>query len=214
MSEPPLFNEHDTTLVSGSKSVSPENPSPSSPNLPTLSFPDSQRSSCPFTRRPPTIRFAPLPKVDPSRRRSIPPLGVSPRSRRKYAPQEGRSLLWAVDPIPEETVEDPILVLGRLVKKAGRKMWQRVKMKGTMATTQEKDSAYASDVIDIKPDELSGDTAASSDGTEEHESELHDNDDKQPQRTSWSAERGTPDIRTLQVRRSTGDLASFSKTSL
>lgn len=87
-------------------------------------------------------------------------------------------------------------------------------MRGTMAVPQEKDCLYANDVIDIKPDELSGDTpsSSSSDESEGDESELLD-DDKQLKRASWSAVRGTPDNRKLQVRRSTGDLATFSKAA-
>ncbi|KIM62040.1 hypothetical protein SCLCIDRAFT_843147 [Scleroderma citrinum Foug A] len=151
----PLFNENDTsdcTFIS-SQGLSPHSlPS----NSPTLPSPVSQRSLCSLTRPPPTIRFAPLPKINATRKRLLPPLGVSARSRRKYIPQEGRSILWPVDPIPEESVEDPILVLGKLVKRVGIKMWQRVKMR---------------------------------------------------------AVRGTPDNRKLQVRRSTGDLATFSKAA-
>ena len=208
---PPLFNE--ALLGSDCKFVSLQGhllPCQS----PTLSSPISERSSCSFTRRPPTIRFAPLPKVDATRKRSVPPLGVSGRSRRKCIPQEGRSCLWAVDPIPEEKVEDPILILGRLVKKAGRRMWKKMRMRGAMAMPQEKDYLYTGDVIDIRPDEISGDTSVSSDGTEGDESGLVDEDDLQRKRASWSTVRGPPDNRKLQVRRSTGDLATFSRASL
>lgn len=90
-------------------------------------------------------------------------------------------------------------------------------MRGTMTAPQEKDCPYASDVIDIKPDDLSGDTSlsssSSSDGTDGDESGSLFEDDNQLKRASWSAVRGTPDNRKLQVRRSTGDLATFSKAA-
>ncbi|KAI6005766.1 hypothetical protein EDD15DRAFT_2358911 [Pisolithus albus] len=113
---------------------------------------DSQRSSCSSTKPSPTVRFAPLPKTDSSRKRSIPPLGVSGRARLLH---EGRKPLWSIDPSSGEIGEDPMIALGNFVKKAGMKMLQRVKKKSTL---QEKDNSRAVDVIDIKPDEISGET--------------------------------------------------------
>ncbi|KAI6045627.1 hypothetical protein EDC04DRAFT_2634081 [Pisolithus marmoratus] len=124
-------------------------------NSSSLLVPDSQRSSCSSTKPSPTVRFAPLPKIDSTRKRSIPPLGVSARARHICIAREGQTPLWSIDPSSEEIGEDPIIVLGRFFKEAGMRMLQKVRKK---YASHEKDDHRAINVIDIKPDEASGDT--------------------------------------------------------
>jgi len=123
-------------------------------------------------------------------------------------------LLWAVDPVPEETVEDPIVVLGKFVKKAGVKMWQTVRKRSAMASQQERD-CHGCDIIDIKPDEPSviPPSEISAEEAEKHGSAVRNDEGERLQRATWSAERGAPQARTHQARRSTGDLPTFSRFS-
>lgn len=146
VSKYPFSEDNNTVLASNSFSAETLR------NSQTFLAPDSQRSSYSSTKPSPTIRFAPLPKTDSSRKRSIPPLGVSGRARLLH---EGRKQLWSIDPSSGEIGEDPMIALGNFVKKAGMKMLQRVRKK---STSQEKDDSRAVDVIDIKPDEIPGET--------------------------------------------------------
>ncbi|KAI6109616.1 hypothetical protein F5141DRAFT_1215111 [Pisolithus sp. B1] len=143
----PFFEDHNTVLASN-RCLSTE----TLRNSQTFLGPDSQRSSCSSTKPSPTVRFAPLPKTDSTRKRSIPPLGVSGRARLLY---EGRKPLWSIDPPSGEIGEDPMILLGNFFKKAGMRMLQRVRKK---SASQAKDDSRAVDVIDIKPDEISGET--------------------------------------------------------
>ncbi|KAG6334520.1 hypothetical protein ID866_4573 [Astraeus odoratus] len=217
--EPSPSDAYDTACFDSNRNVAPSDAhTPDATVLHPSCLPasNSQRPSCSSPRPQPAIRFAPLPKIDPSRKRSVPPLGVPARSRRKRMPQEGGSLLWAVDPVPEETVEDPILVLGRLVKKAGVKMWQTVRKRSVIVSPQEKDCFCGWDVIDIKADGHSVNPPAeemSAGDTEEDESGVCNDEEKRLQRATWTAERGALPVKPLQLRRSTGDLSTFSRTS-
>ncbi|KAI6150579.1 hypothetical protein BKA82DRAFT_19004 [Pisolithus tinctorius] len=154
--EQPYLEDHATVLVT-SRRFSSETRSCDLHirNSPTLLAPNSERSSCSSTKPSPTVRFAPLPKTESTRKRSIPPLGVSGRTRHSRISKEGRKPLWSIDPSSEEIGEDPIIVLGRFAKKAGIRLLQRVRRK---SASQEKGGRHSNDVVDIKPDEVLKDT--------------------------------------------------------
>lgn len=88
-------------------------------------------------------------------------------------------------------------MLGRSLKKTGISMWKRLKPGSAMATIQEKECLYASDVIDIRPDDVPGSTASAT----------------ALQQTGLTEERGAIVRGTLRMRRSTGDLPALSKAS-
>ena len=105
-------------------------------------------SSSPGT---PTIKFAPLPQTDPTRKRSLAPLG-SARSRRKRAiQQEAGPLSWSTDPgLPEDILEDPLITFAKFVKKTGRTLWRRVRK----AAISVEDVSYPSEpILDIRSSE-------------------------------------------------------------
>jgi hypothetical protein len=100
----------------------PANPDPSNPCM------RSSRSSS--LRHSPTVKFAPLPLPDPSRKRSVLPLGVATRSRRlRYVREatEPRQSLWANDPAADPLLEDPLIMWGKLVKSASKSLWRRIR---------------------------------------------------------------------------------------
>ena len=178
---------------------------------PTFLIPALQdaRSSLGSSHGTPTVKFAPLPQIDPNRKRSLAPLGVPGRSRRKLViQQDSGSLLWSADPdVPEENMEDSIIAFAKLVKKAGKTLWRRMR-KGSKAVAQEIVACSAEPVLDIRstvrPDDMMGRGEKG-----EHVSKAVCGEGER-RRASWSplAER-----RTLKVqRRSTSDLPRLSVT--
>jgi hypothetical protein len=112
------------------------------------------------------VKFAPLPKPDPRKRRSTIPLGVANRGRlvrrRQLATDEDgnpiqqyQSPFWTVDEAREHMqagtnlvvvedlgLEDPFIALGKLMRTASRKVWRKVskkKEKGDHLDTQDED---------------------------------------------------------------------------
>lgn len=137
------------------------------------------RSSLGSAHGTPTVKFAPLPQINPNRKRSLAPLGASARSRRKRAiQQEGGSLSWSTDPdVPEEDMEDPIVAFAKLVKRAGKTLWRRVRR----GSRTENVSYSAEPVLDITSTVHPGE-------------EVVGEEDKRGRRASWSpsAERRKP----------------------
>jgi hypothetical protein len=171
--------------------------------IPESSLQDARSSSSHGT---PTVKFAPLPQIDPNRKRSLAPLGVPGRSRRKLVVQEdGGSLFWSADPdVPEENMEDSIIAFAKLVKKTGKTLWRRMR-KGNKAVAQEIVVYSAEPVLDIRSTVRPGDMGLGEKG--EHVSKAVCGEGGR-RRASWSplAER-----RTLKVqRRSTSDLPRLS----
>lgn len=183
--------------------------SPTSP-LPESPYSDA-RSSLGSSHGTPTVKFAPLPQIDPNRKRSLAPLGVPARSRRKRVIQEeGGSLLWSADPdVPDENMEDPIIAFAKLVKKTGKTLWRRVR-KGSKAVPQENVVYSAEPVLDISTSVRSGDVEVEDKG-EGVSKEAVDLEDKRWRRASWSplAERRTL-TRGKAQRKSTSDLPHLS----
>ncbi|KAH0827111.1 hypothetical protein J3R83DRAFT_4799 [Lanmaoa asiatica] len=167
----------------------------------------SLSSSHNLSHNTPTVKFAPLPPIDPSRKRSLAPLGASARSRRKRViQQEGGSILWPRDDVPEEDMEDPIVMFAKFVKRTGKTLWRRVRQR-SKAVPQEKVSYSAEPILDIidRPTVHPSDMALGEEGL--RVPEVVGEEDKQGRRASWSpsAGRGTPS-RDEAKRRSTSDL--------
>jgi len=100
----------------------PANPDPSNPCMGSSTYSSLRHS--------PTVKFAPLPLPDPSRKRSILPLGVAARSRRPHHVREAtepRQSLWANDPAADLQLEDPLISLGKFVKSASKSLWRRIR---------------------------------------------------------------------------------------
>lgn len=157
------------------------------------------RSSLCSSHGTPTVKFAPLPETDPSRKRSLAPLGVSARSRRKQAiQQEG----WCTDPDMQENMEDPLILFAKFVKKTGKTLWRRVR-KSSKAVVSEEVSCTAEPVLDIRsPDDIMAPGEESG-----RVSNVVGGEDNEGRRASWSP----PDKRRTLTpgeakRRSTGDL--------
>ncbi|KAI6028589.1 hypothetical protein F5J12DRAFT_806362 [Pisolithus orientalis] len=159
MNSGPYLEDHATVLVTNRRfSSETRSCDLHIRNSPTLLAPNSERSSCSSTKPSPTVRFAPLPKTESTRKRSIPPLGVSGRTRHSRISKEGRKPLWSIDPSSEEIGEDPIIVLGRFAKKAGIRLLQRVRRK---SASQEKGGRYSGDFLKdtepaVSPQETAG----------------------------------------------------------
>lgn len=175
---------------------------------PTLLNPESLdvHSSLGYSHGTPTVKFAPLPQIDPSRKRSLVPLGVSARSRRKRAiQQEAGSLLWRTDgDVPEENMEDPLIAFANVVKKAGKTLWRR--MRKSSKAPQENVSRSTEAVLDITSTVHPEDIMAQGD-KDEYVSKVVGGEDKRRRRASWSP---SDKRRTLSLgeakRRSTSDL--------
>ncbi|KAF8447649.1 hypothetical protein L210DRAFT_2808590 [Boletus edulis BED1] len=131
--------------------------------IPVTSCPDSGSSigsgsptslhDTPSPHGAPTVKFAPLPQIDPNRTRSLAPLGVPGRSRRKQViQQEGRSLLWSTDPdVPEEEgMEDPIISFAKFVKKTSKTLWRKVR-KSSKPVPQPVESEQESETYSPEP---------------------------------------------------------------
>jgi len=106
------------------------------PSLDSLD-PCMRSSTCSSMRHTPTVRFAPLPSPDPSRKRSVLPLGVAARSRRRHrlvreTAERGPSL-WANDPAADPLLEDPLFTLGKYVKSASKSLWRRIRERSGLA---------------------------------------------------------------------------------
>jgi len=132
-----LDNTHEVQENRASELSSEHTPSfDSSSTFPTN--PDSSNHcmhsfTCSSLRKSPTVKFAPLPSPDPSRKRSRVPLGVVARSRRPRRVREvdERSpSLWADDPAADPMLEDPLITLGKLVKSAGKGLWRHIRDRG------------------------------------------------------------------------------------
>ncbi|KAG8217785.1 hypothetical protein J3R82DRAFT_5947 [Butyriboletus roseoflavus] len=179
---------------------------------PTLLSPESLlhdiRSSLGSSHSAPTVKFAPLPQTGPRRKRSLAPLGVPARSRRRRAiQQEGGSLLWSVDPdVPEEDMEDPIVAFAKFVKRTGKTLWRRVRQ-SNKAASQENVPYSAEPVLDISSTVHPDDMALGE--KSQPLKEVVGGEDERGRRASWSpwAER-----RTLSEakRRNTSDLSLHS----
>ncbi|EIW84768.1 hypothetical protein CONPUDRAFT_141645 [Coniophora puteana RWD-64-598 SS2] len=114
-------------------------------------FPDDEKLHPGARVRVTSIRFAPLPATEPSKKRgNIVPLGVNARSRRRRENQDDRApslftppqqqqqqrvSLWQIDFEDEEDEdegedgergEDPIVVFGRMLKETSVGLWKRV----------------------------------------------------------------------------------------
>lgn len=165
------------------------------------------RSSLGSSHGTPAVKFAPLPQIDPNRKRSLAPVGASARSRRKRViRQEGGSLLWSVDPdVPEEDMEDPIVAFAKLVKRASKTLW-RIVRQGSKAVSQENVSHPAEPVLDISSTVHPGDLELGEKG--QRVSEDVGGEDKRRHRASWSpvAERRTLS-QGMVKRRSTSDMS-------
>lgn len=179
---------------------------------PTLLNPESLdvRSSLGSSHGTPTVKFAPLPQIDPSRKRSLAPLGVSARSRRRRViQQEAESLLWCTDPdVPEENMEDPLITFAKFVKKTGKTLWRRVR-KGSKAVVPQENVPYpAEPVLDIKSTVHPGGIMVPGEKGE-RVSKAVGGENKRERRASWSP--SDSKRRTLSLgevkRRSTSDLA-------
>ncbi|KIJ69200.1 hypothetical protein HYDPIDRAFT_24053 [Hydnomerulius pinastri MD-312] len=189
--------------------------------IPESSLSSSLRSStCSSPRCTPTVKFAPLPQTDPTRTRSLAPLGVSARSRRRRAAsREGGSVLWATDPdSPEEIMEDPLITFGRFVKNASKHLWRRVRKRSTVAQQEKDDSNATQPVIEITADEDWGYTRVLESGQKGGRMmEIPGGEEKLTRRASWSSstERRTldQDDARRQLRRSTGNLLPHSVLS-
>ncbi|KAG6376411.1 hypothetical protein JVT61DRAFT_2396 [Boletus reticuloceps] len=154
----------------------------------------------------PPVKFAPLPQIDPNRTRSLAPLGVPGRSRRKQViQQEGRSLLWSTDPdVPEEGMEDPIISFAKFVKRTSKSLWRKVR-KGSKPVPQESEPYSPPEpVLDIGSTVCLDDMAPEEKG--ERVSKAVGLEEKRRRRASWSplAERRT--LSRGKARRSTSDL--------
>ncbi|KAF8559858.1 hypothetical protein OG21DRAFT_1503080 [Imleria badia] len=201
---------HEVTIIV--TTTSPDSNSSIVTDPPTLLLPESSCSdarSSSSSQGTPTVKFAPLPQIDPNRKRSLAPLGVPARSRRKRAIQEdGGSLLWSTDPdVLDENMEDPIIAFAKLVKKTGKTLWRRVR-KGSRAVPQEDAVFSAEPVLDISTSVRLGDVEV-----EEGEgvsNEAVGLEDKRWRRASWSslAERRT--LTREAQRKSTSDLPHLS----
>ncbi|KAF9227576.1 hypothetical protein BS17DRAFT_393085 [Gyrodon lividus] len=181
--------------------------------------PSSRSSACSSPQYDaPTVKFAPLPQTDPHRQRSLAPLGVSARSRRRRVVAQGGSLLWAADPdAPKEIMEDPFIMFGKFVKKASKNFWRRVRKRSTAAAQKNDDPQTIQPVLEIKPDGYGGDILAlASSEKEERATELGGGQNP-TRRASWSSptERWTlsRDEAKHRSRRSTGDLPRLSMVS-
>jgi len=142
------------------------------------------RASLGSSHGTPTVKFAPLPQIDPNRKRSLAPLGVPAHLRRKQViQQEGRSLLWSADPeVAAENMEDPIITFAKFVKKTGATLWRRVR-KGSKAVPH--DVAYSTEpVLDIGSAVGQDDMAPGERG--EHVLVVVGGEDKRGHRVSWS----------------------------
>ncbi|KAG2150738.1 uncharacterized protein EDB93DRAFT_1141921 [Suillus bovinus] len=150
-----LDNAHE--VVTKLSSDLEHTPSPvSSLILPTItnlnSSNPSRSSTCFSLGHMPTVKFAPLPLTDPSRRRSNLPLGVAARSRRRRPAREGRQQgrsLWTSDPPPDPLFEDPFITLGKFVKSATKNLWRRVRERNGLVDQVE--PIQHDVVIDIRP---------------------------------------------------------------
>lgn len=174
--------------------------------LPTLLTPESSlhdvHSSLGYSHDTPTVKFAPLPQIDPNRKRSLAPLGVPVRSRRmRVVQQEGGLLSWSADlDMPEESMEDSIIAFAKLVKKAGKTLWRRMR-KGNKAAAQENMAYSAEPVLDIRSTIRLGDMGLEEKG--EHVPQVVGGSEDKRRRASWSplAERRT--LKMQPQRRST-----------
>ncbi|KAG1728620.1 uncharacterized protein EDB91DRAFT_851104 [Suillus paluster] len=125
--------------------------------FPTISNPNSSnpsRSSTYSLGHIPTIKFAPLPSPDPNRKRSILPLGVAARSRRRRparAVSERGPSVWANDPAADPLLEDPLITLGKLVKSATTSLWRRVREKNGLVNQVEPMQHLTDVILDIRP---------------------------------------------------------------
>lgn len=151
--------------------------------IPEPSLQDT-RASLGSSHGTPTVKFAPLPHIDPNRKRSLAPLGVPAHLRRKQViQQEGRSLLWSADlEVPEENMEDPIITFAKFVKKTGATLWRRVR-KGSKAVPH--DVAYSTEpVLDIGSTVRQDDMTPGEKG--EHVWVVVEGEDRRGHRVSWS----------------------------
>ena len=217
MSLSPLgaYQVHEVAIVVTASSL--DSSSSISTHSPTLIIPESllphdARSSLGSSHGTPTVKFAPLPQVDPNRKRSLAPLGVPGRTRRKLdIQQEGGSLLWSAGPDEqEESVEDPIILFAKFVKKTGKTLWRKVR-KGSKVVPQEDIPCFGEPVLDIKSTSRVADVAVGEKG--DRVSKAVGLEDKRGRPASWSplAERRTLN-RCKAQRKSTSDLPQLSVT--
>ena len=179
---------------------------------PTLLTPESLlrdvRLSLGSSHSAPTVKFAPLPQIDPHRKRSLAPLGASARSRRKRdIQQEGGSLSWSADPDVPDDMEDPIVAFAKFVKKTGKTLWRRMRQ-GSKAVSQEMPYS-AEPVLDISSTVQPDDIALGEKG--QLLLEVVGGEYKRGRRASWSplAERRTLSENKWE-RRNTSDLTLHS----
>ncbi|KAH7929638.1 hypothetical protein BV22DRAFT_1191860 [Leucogyrophana mollusca] len=177
---------------------------------PTILISDHTLSkSSSFSTHSPSIKFAPLPAIEPKKRRLV-PLGVSGRSRRRRD-HEGSSL-WA-EPSPEEAVEDPLITFGKFVVSSSRSLWKRVRKKSGRLQEHNEGSPSTEKVVAVE--NVDGDNGKPERLAKEREERSEQNGNPKvasvpSRRFSWSPspERGPPDLtdRKRAVRRSTGTL--------
>ncbi|KAF9246239.1 hypothetical protein BU15DRAFT_24427, partial [Melanogaster broomeanus] len=149
-----LHQIHEIALLASHTSSDPPSFNSSLGNSPTPAVSESSNSprssACSSPSRTPSVKFAPFPQIDPiNRKRSLAPLGVSARSRRKrVTPGEPQLSLWIE--VPDETMEDPLITFGKFLKHASQNLWRRVRKKSTAAPQKGDDSQTVEPVIEIK----------------------------------------------------------------
>ncbi|KAH7889492.1 hypothetical protein F5I97DRAFT_538495 [Phlebopus sp. FC_14] len=218
-SESSVFAEHDIhDIAVFAAQISSDLPSLDSSltSSPEISTPDSLSSSsvlsstCLSRQHTVTVKFAPLPQTDPDRKRSIAPLGVSARSRRRRVRRERGTPLWSADPdVPEGMLEDPLITFGRFVKNTSISLWRRVRKKSVVSSADEHE--HAGGAAQTKPGERRAEALAVSAELKGELGRILRGEEKPTRRASWSpsTERGTLssiDDRCHRLRRSTGDL--------
>ncbi|OAX41561.1 hypothetical protein K503DRAFT_854570 [Rhizopogon vinicolor AM-OR11-026] len=139
-----LSSEHTSSF--DSSSTFPMNDDSSNPCM--------RSSACSSLRHIPTVKFAPLPSPDPSRkRRSVQPLGVAARSRRPRPVRdvvEQRQSLWANDPAADPLLEDPLFTLGKFVKSASKSLWQRIRKRSGLSGQVQPTHHYTDVILDTR----------------------------------------------------------------
>ncbi|KIL00074.1 hypothetical protein PAXRUDRAFT_8433 [Paxillus rubicundulus Ve08.2h10] len=215
-SNPSLLDLHEVHEIALAADLSSDPHSVnSSPTLVVSESSLSSRSSaCSSPRYTPSVKFGPLPQIDPHRQRSLAPLGVSARSRRKrIAAQEAGSLLWADPSVPEELMEDPLVTFGKFIVNATKHLWRRVRKRSTAAAQKHEHSQPTELVIEVTPGGCGGNSGESAEGT----MKLGGGGVVHPRRASWSSPTEcwtlTGEVGERRFRRSTGDLPAPATVS-
>jgi len=216
-SNPPLLKLHEIALAADLSS-DPHSVNSSPTLVVSESSLSSRSSACSSPQYAPTVKFAPLPQTDPRRQRSLAPLGVSARSRRKrIVAQESGSLLWADPNMPEELVEDPLVTFGKFVMNASKDLWRRVRKRSTAAAQKREHSKPTEPILEIIPgwygtNSLAPESRENEEGTTELGGGV-----VRTRRASWSSptERWalTGEEGKRRFRRSTSDLPALSTVS-